>query len=68
LFVSIVDPAQHRTCPDAEIPAPADPQPWVAFKGDTLLVLIQEVVGDQAWTAVRKYSLKSDQCAWMRSD
>jgi hypothetical protein len=68
LFVSIVDPSQRRACPDGEVPAPADPQPWVAFRGDTLLVLIQDVADDRAWTAVRKYLVRTDRCAWIRSE
>ncbi len=66
LFVSIVDPVGRRSCTDARVPVSEDPLPLVAFRGDTLLVLNQEVTDDQkAQTIVRRFIVRTDDCAWV---
>jgi hypothetical protein len=68
LFVSVVDFENRRACVDAEVPGPSDPQPWATFRGDTLLVLVQDVDdGMKPRTVIRKYLLSDDNCNW-RSD
>jgi hypothetical protein len=64
-FLSVVDPAKRRACADADVPAPIDPVPAVAFRADTLLVLVQEVsVTTEVRTLIRKYQIRTDRCAW----
>jgi hypothetical protein len=65
-FVSTIDPRTRRTCPDAEIPAPADPLPEVTMRGDTLLVLVQVVGGEaNARAVIRKYLIDTSECVWV---
>lgn len=68
LFVSVVDPGRRRSCPDAEVPAPADPRPLAAFRGDTLLVLVQEVRDTSSAVWVRKYLVETENCMWVASE
>jgi len=64
LFLSIVDVRHHASCADIRIPGPQDPQPIVAFAGDTLMVLSQDVVqlGVQTW--IRRYVIDTEPCGW----
>ena len=66
LHLSVIDPKKRRTCPDAEIMAPTDPRSWAAIRGDTLVVLSQQVddAGAAAW--IRRYRIDTARCAWLR--
>jgi hypothetical protein len=65
LFVSIVDLRRRRACPDEAVPAPDDPLPRVAFRGDTLLVLVQDVnPGAGSRTVVRPFLVRAGGCRW----
>jgi hypothetical protein len=65
LFVSVVDLRSRTSCADAEVPVPTDPQPFATFRGDTLLVLKQDLTrGNKAVAFVLKYALKSGECDW----
>jgi hypothetical protein len=65
LHLSVVDPKTRRTCPDARIPGPEDPPPSVAFRGDTLIVVTQEISGIESDTWVRQYVVTTRACAWI---
>lgn len=66
IYASVVELAGRRTCPDALIPVPTDPQPRVAFSGDTLFVISQdETPRLQQRTMVRKYLLHTEGCRWL---
>lgn len=43
LYLSLVDRANRTACADAHVPGSEDPQPFVAFRGDTLAVLSQHL-------------------------
>lgn len=64
LFLSVIDWRAHRACVDARVPVPADPQALVTFRGDTLMVLVQDIVGDKAVAVVRKYRVDTRRCEW----
>lgn len=65
LFLSVVDLRTKRVCADIPVPGPIDPQPRVAFRGDTLLVLSQEVdsAAASSRTLVRRYQIGLRSCA-----
>jgi hypothetical protein len=66
LFASVVDPRTRRTCPDAEIPVPKDPQPWITFRGDTMLVVSQELSKEaKPRTVIRRFSFRTEGCRWI---
>jgi hypothetical protein len=67
LFLSVIDPQSGLTCPDARVPAPEDPRPAVALRGDTLLVLSQTLQGTTAMTVLRKYQVQTTDCKWTRT-
>ncbi len=65
LYLTVVDLAKHRSCPDAAVEVPVDPFPEVAIDGDTLIVIDQGLVGDSApQTFVNRYSIDVGQCTW----
>lgn len=66
-FVSLVDPARRRSCPDTRLPGPSDPIPRVAFRGDTLWVLAQEIEGERPYTVLRAYRVDGKECQWLSS-
>ena len=69
IFLSVVDVGGRRTCPDAEIPVPADPRPWAAFRGETLVVLTpngSNGTGAEGW--VKKYLVDTTDCRWVASE
>ena len=69
LLLSVVDPGERTTCPDAAVPAPPDPRPLVAFDGDTLLVLTQLLPDSgRPSTVVRRYVIATDACRWVVAD
>jgi hypothetical protein len=67
LFLSVTNPNNKLSCPDVQIPGPEDPRPSVAFHGDTLVVLSQEVRGTVAVTMIRKYRIQTKNCKWVSS-
>ena len=68
LYMSLADFRNRRACVDAEVPGPFDPQPLAAFRGDTMLVLIQAVPEDmKARTVIRRYLVAADKCHWYSS-
>ena len=64
LYLSVIDPAGRRTCPDAELPVPTDPMAQAAFVGDTLLLLHQAIEDSTPRTIVRRYLISTDGCDW----
>ncbi|MGH7501768.1 MAG: hypothetical protein ACREL7_08425 [Longimicrobiales bacterium] len=69
LYVSVVDTQRRSTCPDAAIPAPRDPQPWVAFRGDTLFIVVQDLSTEgRPYAAIRKYLMDTERCEWIVSE
>jgi hypothetical protein len=63
---SVVDPRAKRSCSDAEIPVPTDPQPRALFRGDTLFVLSQDETADRKPRAiVRRFMLQTGSCRWV---
>ena len=66
LFLSVTDPRTGLTCPDARIPGSDDPRPAVALRGDTLIVLSQEIRGTAAVTMIRKYLVQTRSCKWIK--
>lgn len=64
LFLSLIDRDRRQSCPDAALPVPADPLPYVAFRGDTLLVLTQVVEGSVGRTVIRRFLPSGAHCAW----
>lgn len=64
LYLSIIDPGNRRTCPDAVLPGPVDPYPLVAFAGDTLVALNQVLTDSGAVTVARRYRISTEGCAW----
>lgn len=65
-YVSLVDPARRRSCPDAPLPGPGDPIPRVAFRGDTLWALVQEVEAERPYTVLRSYRVDGARCQWLQ--
>lgn len=66
LYVSIVDARSRRTCPDARVPVPTDPQPRVTFRADTLFVLSQDETADKKpRTTLRKFMIRTENCRWL---
>lgn len=64
-YLSLVDPPRRRSCVDARVPAPRDPLPALAVRGDTLFVLEQRVTaGVRAVTRVRLYRILPEDCTW----
>jgi hypothetical protein len=64
LYVSVVDPRNRATCPDALVPVAADPRPVSTIRGDTLMVLSQELRGTDSEVWVRKYLISTAGCEW----
>jgi hypothetical protein len=64
LYVSVVDPWNRATCPDALVPVAADPRPVSTIRGDTLMVLSQELRGTDSEVWVRKYLVSTAGCDW----
>lgn len=72
MFVSIVDRQTGRACPDAQIKVSGDPIPLAAFRGDTLLVLFQDLLenhrgaseeaGVGTITGIARYFVNTESC------
>lgn len=65
LLLSVIDIGNRKTCADATIPAQTDPPARVAFRGDTVYTLSQELVtADRSRSVVRWYHLDTRECQW----
>lgn len=62
LYLSVVRWRTRRACVDAVLPLPEDPQPMVAFRGDTLFAIAQVVEGDQPRTTIKAFRIDSRVC------
>ena len=68
LTISLIDRARRRACADVPLPVTRDPMPWVAFDGDTLWVVTQELDATgapQAWR--RAFTVDAERCEWSSS-
>jgi hypothetical protein len=65
MFLSVNDPRKARSCPDARVPGPEDPRPSVALRGDTLLVLTQDIDGTNITNRIRRYRVRTANCKWV---
>ena len=64
-FLSVIDRGRRRSCVDAPIPGPREPLPRVAFRGDTLFVITQDVTpDDRVVTAIDLYRIATNACRW----
>lgn len=62
-FLSVVDLTRRQACPDARVPGPIDPQPWIAIVGDTAFVLTQdEGPGGRPRSMVHSLVIDHDTC------
>ncbi len=65
LYIAIVDRRTRRSCAETRVPVPTDPQPRVAFRGDTLLVLSQDETPDlKPRTTIWKFLIDVEGCQW----
>lgn len=64
-FVSLLDPLRHRACLDMALPNSAVAVPLIALRGDSIVVLGQEVdAANQVRLMVRYYTLPVRTCRW----
>lgn len=64
-YLSVVDLRGKRACVDAPLPAPDDPAPAAAWRGDTLLILYQDVTADGKPVArVKRARVDLTSCDW----
>ena len=62
-FVSLLAPDLRRGCIDAPLEVSQDARPLVAFRGDTLFVLEQEIVADEkSVTRITPYVVSAAGC------
>ena len=61
-YVSVVVRGNRSTCADIAISGSTDPLPNVAFQGDTLLVLTQEVRDTTSSSVLRRYQVRPASC------
>jgi hypothetical protein len=65
LYVSAIDLEDRTACPDARVPVVSDPRPAISIRGDTLVVLSQEVRGTESEVWIRKYLVSTAGCEWV---
>lgn len=65
LFVSLVSPDRRSACVDTYLHTTDVSQPVVAFDDDTLLVLNQQIAGDEIRTIVDRFAVESEDCLWI---
>lgn len=69
VHVSLVSPDRRRACVDREIPVSDAAQPLVQLRGDTVLVLEQQLRGESgAATTLKRYRVTAAGCEWERTD
>lgn len=62
-FLTFLNQVQGERCVDIELPAPGDPRPAFAFRGDSLWMLEQRITPDaRAELFVRLYALDASAC------
>jgi hypothetical protein len=63
--VTVIDLERRRVCADLEVPAPRDPLPRIAVRGDTIVVVQQGIdsSGQQA-AAIRRFQIRTVGCDW----
>lgn len=64
VYVSLVAADRRTACVDGALPVGSDAQPRVLFRGDTLLVMRQQVKGERPETSVTAYRLATNGCRW----
>lgn len=64
LFLSLLGAERSRACLDEPIISGEGSQPQMAFRGDSLFVLSQEVTGAEAATWITAYRIRPDSCEW----
>jgi hypothetical protein len=67
LWVSLLSSDRRQACVDALLPTAEDAQPLVGFAGDTLLVLEQRLRDQQVITTIKRYTISTDGCSWLRT-
>lgn len=68
-YVSVVDVEHRKACVDGALDVPSDPAPVASFRGDTLVVLYQDVGADGgAETIVKRFRLDLQKCTWETTD
>lgn len=66
-FVTVVDVQRRESCVDGSLGVPEDPAPMVAFNGDTVVTLYQEVdQANKAHTFVRFSLIDDSGCSWTK--
>lgn len=69
VMVSLVRADLRTACADAPLPLARDAQPWIAFAGDTIVVLEQVVVDpDRTKSIIRRFTLDDCSCDWRSTD
>lgn len=63
-FVSVVSADRRSVCLDAAVPLSPEAQPAVGFRGDTLLVLEQVIVGFDVQAVLRFIDVDTANCRW----
>jgi hypothetical protein len=64
VYVSLVRSDRRAACVDGELPVAADTQPRVLFRGDTLLVMQQQIKGERPESSITAYRIAADACRW----
>lgn len=66
LYLSLVDISHRRSCVDLPVSVVEEPLPRVAFRGDTLNVVTQELDADgRATVIVHKFVANLARCVWI---
>jgi len=65
VWLTVVDRDPRRACVDAQLPGTEKSLPSLAFRGDTVYTLVQELRGEQAVPVLRSYAISTAGCAWM---
>lgn len=65
VFVSVLSADRRSVCLDAPVPLSPAAQPAVGFRGDTMMVLEQVLVGIDVQAVVRLIEVNTDGCSWV---
>lgn len=63
-WLTVLNNDLSQACADIRIPTSPDLYPFVASRGDTLLVLDHHDTGDDIQTVVRKFLVRTEGCEW----